>query len=120
PRTMISMVAMLIFWTADLTASTRDRGASSLVVANPGPFALAHSHGGAGRVRGWSKKRRRPLLGSSAADGGADESSGAIIRVSQGARRSIRGAACGPLSTTAKVEDGKPLTSSAQPNRGPP
>ena len=44
---------MVIFWTADLrvTASTRDRGASSLVVANPGPVALAHSYGWSGRLR---------------------------------------------------------------------
>src|SRR5262249_30236537 len=49
---MISMAAMVIFWTADLrvTASTRE-GASSLVVANPGPVALAHSYGWSGRLR---------------------------------------------------------------------
>jgi hypothetical protein len=46
---MISMAAMVIFWTADLrvTASTRI-GASSLVVAKSRPVVLAHWHGGSG------------------------------------------------------------------------
>src|SRR5262245_6277333 len=61
------MAATVIFWTADLRVTASTRGASSLVVANPGPVVLAHSQGGSGRLR------------DCAADG-ADESSSAIIR----------------------------------------
>jgi len=77
------MAAMVIFWTADLrvTASTRI-GASSLVVANPAPSCWRT--GTAGRALTRLIKETATLAGSSAANG-ADESSGAIIGVSQAA-----------------------------------
>src|SRR5262249_26243719 len=100
------MGATVIFWTP--ICASRPRLGSGRLLPRRGKSRPRRAGALARRVGALTRlimKRYRSLLGSSAADG-ADESSGAIIRVSQGGSTFNPRAACGPLSTTAKVEDG--------------